>query len=216
MRISSEYARDIDYYFFGGPDLDGVIGGYRKLTGEAPMMARWTWGLWQSKERYASQDELFAVADKYRQRDMPLDAVIQDWQYWEPGQWGSHRFDPARYPDPKAMVSALHEKNVHTIISVWPRLDQQTANLAELEQVNGIYPKVYPNVYPAGQGKWYDPFNPKASSSTGRRYSATSVYWVSTVFGSTPAKPSWEGSGAKCAKSAPARGLAPRSTTPIP
>lgn len=162
MRITSEYARGIDYYFFGGPDLDTVIGGYRKLTGQAPMMARWTWGLWQSKERYATQDELVGVADEYRKRAMPLDAVIQDWQYWEPGQWGSHRFDPARYADPKAMVDALHAKNVHTIISVWPRLDEKTANLAELEKIGGIYPKVYKNVYPAGFGKWYDPFNPKA------------------------------------------------------
>lgn len=163
MRIASEYARAVNYYFFGGPGLDSVVAAYRKLTGQAPMMARWTWGLWQSKERYATQDELLGVAGAYRQRGMPLDAVIQDWQYWEPGQWGSHRFDPARYPDPAAMVSALHAQNVHAIISVWPRLDQQTANLAELEQVNGIYPKVYPNVYPAGHGKWYDPFNPRAS-----------------------------------------------------
>lgn len=158
MHISSEYARGIDYYFFGGPELDTVIGGYRRLTGQVPMIARWTWGFWQSKERYATQDELLGVANEYRKRSIPLDAVIQDWQYWEAGQWGSHRFDPARYPDPKAMVAALHANNVHSIISVWPRLDEKTANLAELEQVNGIFPKLYPNVYPAGFGKWYDPF----------------------------------------------------------
>ena len=162
MEIVSEYARGVDYYFFGGPDLDSVIAGYRELTGRAPMMARWTWGLWQSKERYATQDELIGIADEHRKRGIPLDAVIQDWQYWEPGQWGSHRFDASRYADPKAMVSALRARNVHAIISVWPRFDQQTANLAELEKIGGIYPKVYPNVYPAGQGKWYDPYLPQA------------------------------------------------------
>jgi alpha-D-xyloside xylohydrolase len=161
MQIASEYARDIDYYFFGGPELDNVIGGYRKLTGQAPMMARWTWGFWQSKERYETQKELLGVADEFRKRSIPLDAVIQDWQYWEAGQWGSHRFDPARFDNPKAMVDALHAKNVHSIISVWPRLDLKTENLAELEKINAIYPKVYKNVYPEGFGKWYDPFNPK-------------------------------------------------------
>lgn len=161
MQISSEFARGIDYYFFGGPELDTVIGGYRKLSGQAPMMARWTWGFWQSKERYETQKELLGVADEFRKRSIPLDAVIQDWQYWEAGQWGSHRFDPARFDNPKAMVDALHAKNVHSIISVWPRLDLKTENLAELEKINAIYPKVYKNVYPEGFGKWYDPFNPK-------------------------------------------------------
>lgn len=164
MQIRSEYARDVDYYFFGGPDLDTVIAGYRKLTGAAPMMARWTWGMWQSKERYDTQAELVGVADEYRQRQIPLDAVIQDWQYWAPGQWGEQRFDPTRYPDPKAMLSTLHAKNVHAIISVWPRLDVGTQTSEELDKIHGLYPKAYPNVYPEGQGRWYDPFNPEARS----------------------------------------------------
>ncbi len=160
--IRSEAGKGVDYDFIYGPELDDVVGGYRWLTGDAPMMARWTWGLWQSKERYATQDELLSVAAKYRAMKVPFDAVVQDWQYWQPGQWGSHRFDPARYPDPAAMVKSLHDQHVHTVISVWARLDPGTANAAELDAAGGLYPKTYPNVYPAGQGRWYDAFNPKA------------------------------------------------------
>ncbi len=158
--IRSE-AGSIDYDFIYGPELDDVIGGYRVLTGDAPMMARWTWGLWQSKERYASQAELLSVAAKYRAMKVPFDAVVQDWQYWLPGQWGSHRFDPARYPDPAGMVKTLHDEHVHTVISVWSRLDPGTENAQALDKAGVLFPKAYPNVYPAGQGRWYDAWNAK-------------------------------------------------------
>ena len=159
--IHSEAGGGVDYDFIYGPELDDVIGGYRDLTGQAPMMARWTWGLFQSKEHYATQDELLGVAVKYRAMNVPLDAVVQDWQYWQPGQWGSHRLDPARYPDPAAMLKALHDENVHAIISVWARFDLGTANGEELDKAGAMFPKVYRNVYPAGEGRWYDAWNPK-------------------------------------------------------
>lgn len=158
LLFQSEAARDIDYYFIAGPDPDAVIAGYRRLTGAAPMMARWTWGFWQSRERYASQDELVGVARRYRQMNIPLDGVIQDWQYWPAGQWGSHRFDSARYPDPKAMMDDLHGMNVHAIISVWPRLDVDLDNTRALDAAGALLAPTFRNVYPAGFGRWYDPY----------------------------------------------------------
>jgi alpha-D-xyloside xylohydrolase len=159
--IRSEAGGGVDYDFIYGPELDDVIAGYRELTGDAPMMPRWTWGLWQSKEHYATQAELLSVAERYRRMNVPFDAVIQDWQYWLPGQWGSHRFDPARYPDPAAMVKTLHDEHVHTIISVWARLDPGTDNTRALDAAGALFPKTYPNVYPAGHGRWYDAWNAK-------------------------------------------------------
>lgn len=151
----------VDYDFIYGPEIDDIIGGYRALTGEAPMMARWTFGLWQSKERYATQDELLSVAAKYRALGLPFDAVIQDWQYWPAGGWGSHQFDTARYPDPAGMVKTLHDEHVHAIISVWARFDPGLANTAALDKAGALFPKTYPNVYPAGTGRWYDAWNAK-------------------------------------------------------
>lgn len=163
----SEYGAGIDYNFIYGPELDEVVKGYRTLTGAAPMMARWTWGLWQSKERYQTQDELLGIARRHRALKIPLDAVVQDWQYWGKGGWGSHEFERARFPDPAAMVKELHAANVHAIISVWPRFDQGLANLAELERAGAVYPPLYTNVYPEGAGRWYDAF-----SAPGRE-----IYW---------------------------------------
>lgn len=158
--IRSEAGGAVDYDFIYGPELDQVVAGYRQLTGDAPLMPRWMWGLWQSRERYASQAELLDVGARYRGLGAPLDVLVQDWQYWRPGQWGGHEFDPARYPDPKAMIVALHAEHLHAAVSVWARFDLSTATLAELDRAGAAFPKVYPNVYPAGEGRWYDPFSP--------------------------------------------------------
>lgn len=158
----SQAGEGVDYFLFAGPDVDQVIGAYRQLTGAASLLPRWAWGLWQSKERYASQAELLGVAAEYRRLGIPLDAVVQDWQYWPAGRWGSHEMDAARYPDPKAMLDALHRQHLHSIVSVWPRLDVGLENTQALDAIGGLYPKTYPNVYPAGEGRWYDAFSPKA------------------------------------------------------
>jgi alpha-D-xyloside xylohydrolase len=175
----SEAGSGVDYYFIQGPEPDQAIGGYRWLTGAVPMMGKWGWGFWQCRERYKSQDELLGVVAQYRRRGIPLDGVIQDWQYWPPldqqtakDGWGSHEFDPARYPDPAAMVRSLHQQNVHLLISVWPKFDVTDSgasipNLQALEAINGAFGPAIPYVYPKGQGKWYDPFNDKARG----------VYW---------------------------------------
>jgi alpha-D-xyloside xylohydrolase len=167
LQIRSEAGGGIDYHFIYGPEIDDVVAGYRDLTGRAPMMARWTWGLWQSKERYHDQKELLGVAARYREMKVPLDAVVQDWQYWSAGNWGEHRMEPTRFPDPKGMVDTLHGRNVHAVISVWARFDTGTRNTAELERAGVLYPKTYTNVYPEGTGRWYDAYAP-----AGRR-----LYW---------------------------------------
>ena len=164
---TSEAADSIDYYFMYGPELDGVVAAYRELTGIVPMFPEWVWGLWQCRERYQTQQQLLDVLDEYRQRHLPLDGIIQDWQYWPSNGWGSHEFDSNRFPDPTGMVKAVHDAHAHVIISIWPRFDLGLTNLAQLEKAGAAFPPVYKNVYPEGQGKWYDPFNPN-----GRR-----LYW---------------------------------------
>ena len=163
----SEVGKAVDYYFMFGPTADGVIRDYRELTGAAPLMPKWLWGFWQCKERYQTQEEMIGIVTEYRKRGVSLDGIIQDWQYWSKGNWGAHGFDPSRYSDPAAMVKTLHGMKAHVLISVWPRFDLGLTNLNELEHAGAIYDQVLTNVYPKGQGKWYDAFSPG-----GRR-----VYW---------------------------------------
>lgn len=179
IQWSSEAGDGVDYFFFEGPQPDKAIGEYRWLTGSAPMFPRWSWGFWQSRERYQTQKELLDIVAQYRQRHLPLDGIIQDWQYWAPlnqetaeNGWGSHKFDPARYPDPAEMVKAIHDQHAHLMLVSWPKFDVtennvSIPNLKELEAVHGAYEMVVPNVFPPGKAKWYDPFGDKARE----------VYW---------------------------------------
>ena len=160
--VRNEAGAGIDYDFILGPEADQVIAGYRWLTGDVPMMPRWSWGFWQSREHYETQDQVLGVARTYRAMGVPIDAVVIDWQHWRPGDWGAHQFDPARFADPARMMRELGAMHVHVPVSVWPRFDPGTANAAELEAAGGLFPPTYNNVYPSGTGRWYDPWNPKA------------------------------------------------------
>ena len=96
----SEYEPQADYYFMAGENYDGVIRGYRQLTGKAQVMPKWALGFWQSRERYSTQEDLVETLREMRLRHIPVDNIVQDWQYWLEDQWGSHGFDPERYPEP--------------------------------------------------------------------------------------------------------------------
>lgn len=105
----SEVGDCIDYYFMYGTDSDGVIAGMRSLTGRAPMFPLWTFGYWQSKERYKSQDETVGVVKKYRSLGVPLDGIIQDWRYWGNNYlWNAMEFLDEGFTDPQKMVNEVH------------------------------------------------------------------------------------------------------------
>ena len=165
---TSEVGAAVDYYFLFGPSADGVVGDYRELTGAAPLMPEWLWGFWQCKERYQRQAEMTNIVAEYRKLDVPLDGIIQDWQYWTNGGWGTHAFDPARYANPAEMVRDLHQMHAHVLVSIWPKFDLGMENFKALDKAGALYREVVPSVYPKGQEKWYDPFNP-----AGRK-----IYWA--------------------------------------
>jgi alpha-D-xyloside xylohydrolase len=166
--FSSEAGDLVDYYLFYGPTIDQVIAGYRAATGAAPLFPKWAYGLFQSKDHYQSASELISVEQGYRNNNIPLDVVVQDWQYWSPYVWGSQLMDPSRYPDPAATVSQLHTANVHTMISIWPLY--QTRNPAtpmvsgELDPYNALSAinALYPDTTSGGLYHFYDTFNAQA------------------------------------------------------
>jgi alpha-D-xyloside xylohydrolase len=156
----SEVADNIDYYFFSGPTIDEEIAAYRHLTGEAPMYGKWAYGYWQSKEHYATRDELLGIASEYRRRQIPIDNIVQDWNYWgDNDNWGGMIFDPTRYPRPKEMVDILHQQNFHLMISIWAGLGPNTDIYKEMDK-NGY---LFPTVGWAGF-KYFDVYNPAANN----------------------------------------------------
>jgi alpha-D-xyloside xylohydrolase len=171
--FKSEVGDCVDYYFMYGGNADGVIARMRELTGQAPMFPLWTYGFWQSKERYRSQQEIVDVVRKYRDLKVPLDGIIQDWQYWGDNyHWNGMSFLNPEFPQPQKMVDDIHAMNAHAIISIWASFGPQTEPYKELKEGGMLFDfRTWPESgkdtwppdmnYPSGV-RVYDAYNPAA------------------------------------------------------
>jgi len=156
--FSAEVADQIDYYFIGSNSMDGVISGYRKLTGKAPMFSKKAFGYWQSKERYNSFKELHEVVKKYRENNIPIDNIVQDWRYWgENEQWSSMYFNLKHFANPSKNIKELHSENVDIMVSIWPSLGPETQIFKDMKAKDYL---LEPDHWCGG--KIYDAYNPKA------------------------------------------------------
>jgi len=149
ITFSSMAGKSVDYYFLYGPEMDAIIHEYRNLTGHAPMLPKWAYGFFQSKDRYVSLDEIAAIAQRYRQEHIPLDTMVQDWFWWK--NEGDPDFN-ANYHDVPKDIDSLHKENVHTMISVWGLLDPKSETYKTLEAKNLMVPGAHV----------YDPSSPEA------------------------------------------------------
>ena len=158
----SESGKMVDYYFFYGPAFDNIINSYRNLTGRAPMYAKWAFGLFQSQDRYKTQEEVLAPAAAYRKAHIPVDVIVQDWYYWYPLPIGSHVMNPIAYPNPKAMVDQLHNEHFHAMISIWPCFGSGTNNFNALKAAGNLTSITWDNFLVHTRDTYYDAHNPKA------------------------------------------------------
>lgn len=150
----------VDYYFMAGETMDGVVGAYRWLTGDAPMYPKQAFGLFMSKERYPSQARLLEVARTFRKEGFPLDYIVQDWQYWgsdKDGSWSGMTWDPERFPDPEGMTRSLHDLHLKLMISIWPSVGDDTALARELDQHNLRFKPAH---WISKQARVYDAYSP--------------------------------------------------------
>ena len=139
LSIWSEMSPDMDYYFIAGKNMDEVISGYRTLTGKAPVYPKWVLGFWQSRERYQSSKDIEENMKKFRDLKIPVDNIVQDWNYWKLDSWGSHEFESARYPNPQAMIDSVHALHGRFMISVWPKFYDTVKNYKELDAKGWMY-----------------------------------------------------------------------------
>jgi len=156
FKYVSESGRMVDYYFIYGPDFDNIIASFRNASGNAPMFPKWAFGLFQSQDRYKSQAEVLSVKDKYRNNNIPVDCIVQDWFYWEPNVIGSHVMFPERYPNPKAMVAELHKANIHAMISIWPVMAKGTKTYDQMAHSGGMTDILWDNVMTHTFDGYYD------------------------------------------------------------
>jgi alpha-D-xyloside xylohydrolase len=179
----SEVADNIDYYFLFGPTIDQAIAGYRQLTGHAPMYGKWAYGYWQSKEHYATRDELLGIAQEYRKRRIPIDNIVQDWNYWGGNDtWGGMYFDETKYPRPKEMIDLLHQENFHLMISIWGGLGPASPIYKDMERHGYLYS-------PVGWAgfRYFDAYNPAANdlywkyASNGLFSKGVDAWWMDST-----------------------------------
>lgn len=117
--MQMEAARQLDYYFILGERMSDITGGYRLLTGRVQLLPLYAFGYIQSKERYTSSADLVGTLREYRRRHIPVDMIVQDWNYWPQG-WGYIKMDPRHYPSPKALADSIHALHARLMVSIWP------------------------------------------------------------------------------------------------
>lgn len=179
MTFTSEAGVGVDYYFMFGGSADGVIAQMRYLSGDVPMFPLWTYGYWQSKERYKTARETEGIVDQYRSLNVPLDGIIQDWQYWGSNYlWNAMDFLAEDFSNGKQLIQNVHQKHAHFMISIWASFGPMTQQFRELEKIGCLMPfetwpqsgisHVWPPMrdYPSGV-KVYDAFHPEARA----------IYW---------------------------------------
>lgn len=169
--LTAESGNQLDYYFIQGNNLDEVIGGYRDITGHSPIMPRWAMGLWQSRERYKTQEEILNTVREFRKRKIPLDNIVLDWSYWKENDWGSQEFDSSRFPDPAGMIKTLHDQyNTRFMISVWPKFYEGIPVYDTFNRNGWLYQRNIAEKRRDWIGKgytstFYDAFNPQARTA---------------------------------------------------
>ena len=149
LNLDSLAGHAVDYYFIYGPEMDQLIHEYRNLTGHTPLLPKWSYGFFQSKDRYVSQEEVLGIAHRYRERHIPLDAIVQDWFWWKAE--GDPIFN-SNFPNVPGELKQLHDEHVHAMLSVWGLFDSKSQNFAEMTKQHLDVPSAHV----------YDATNPKA------------------------------------------------------
>jgi len=154
LKLTAHAADAIDYYVFYGPSIDRLIQLYRGMTGHAPLYGRWAYGFIQSKDRYRSAKDLLDVAAEYREHQVPLDFIVQDWFWWK--QQGDPQYTDSYlepYPDVSKALQTLHDEHIHAMISVWAKLDPRSHNYQDMKRLGLLVPgtDIYDATNPAAR-----------------------------------------------------------------
>jgi alpha-D-xyloside xylohydrolase len=153
--FKSPNAKSLDYVVFAGDNTDEIIANYRNLTGNVPMLPKWAFGFWQCRERYTSGEHLVSTIKEFRKRNLPVDVIVQDWQYWGKYGWGVPKFDETNYPEPEKFIKEIHDLNAHFSISVWENLNKKSEIGKEYVSKNLFIPN----------SPWIDIYNPETQKT---------------------------------------------------
>lgn len=151
--------RAADYYVLTANNSAGVLRSVRHLTGETRLPALWNFGFYQSKERYTSANETMGVMKKYRDLQVPIDCVVQDWQYWgDNDHWNAMDFLSSDFKNYQQMIDSIHHMHGKIMITIWPDFGPKTEQAKYLKSIGRLIPaESYPTNADVHAYDCYDP-----------------------------------------------------------
>jgi len=140
LTFDSQVGDGVDYYFMYGGTADGVVAKIRQLTGDVPMLPMFSYGFWQSRERYKSSRELTEVVDNYRRLGVPLDGIVLDWQYWDSNYlWNAMEFLNPEFSNAQRMIDHVHRQHAKFAISIWQSFGPKTKGYRDMEEKDLLF-----------------------------------------------------------------------------
>ena len=164
--LKSPVANAVDYTIFVG-NADEVMSSYHDVTGHSPILPKWAFGYVHCRERFNSQEELLENARKFRELHIPIDLIVQDWQWWGKYGWNAMQFDEDHYPDPLKMTDELHKMDIHLMVSVWSNMSRGSDLGKFMESHNYYIPGT----------DWTDFFNPEAANGYWKQFSSRLLHY---------------------------------------
>lgn len=124
----------LDVFLIGGRTPEEILKGYRMLTGFPTMPPLWSFGIWMSRMTYFSADEVEEICDRLRKEHYPCDVIHLDTGWFRTDWLCEWKFNPERFPDPKAFISRLKEQGFK--VSLWqlPYVAQGAEQLKEAKE----------------------------------------------------------------------------------
>jgi alpha-D-xyloside xylohydrolase len=132
VQFSAE-SHDLQYFVIYGPTPAEILEKYTALTGRAPQLPEWSFGLWLSTSFVTDYDEktVTAFIDEMEKRDIPLDVFHFDCFWMREYQWCDFQWDPRTFPDPQGMLARLKSKGLKISLWINPYIGQASPLFAE-------------------------------------------------------------------------------------
>lgn len=115
---------ELRFYFFAGPTVQAVLKQYTSLTGRMPLPPMWALGFHQSRWGYDSEAVFRKLAQEFRKRRLPCDALYFDIDYMD--GYRCFTWDRTRFPLLPTLLSDLESEGFKAVAIIDPGIKTDT------------------------------------------------------------------------------------------
>lgn len=121
-------AEGVDIYFFGyGHRYQEAVKDLYHLCGNTPLLPRWTLGNWWSRYHKYTETEYKELMERFEREGLPFSVAVvdMDWHLVDidpkyGSGWTGYTWNKDFFPEPKAFLEWLHERNMKVTLNVHP------------------------------------------------------------------------------------------------